>query len=440
MKFKKKCYSSKKINNVSCGKHKNINLFLKENIFYLYLYFTINNMESLRKRHTLLIEETNLTFKRYLLTQLPWQERLIGVKGSRGVGKTTLLLQYIKQEYGLSSKALYISLDDLYFSENRLIDFTEEFIAKGGEHLFIDEVHKYKNWSIELKNIFDIYSSLKVVFTGSSLLEILNSRSDLSRRALVYSMQGMSFREYLNINLKIELQSYELKYLLENHIEIALAITKQIKPLQYFEDYLKIGYFPFYAKNEELYFKRLQEIINMIIEVELPLLRNTDISISNKIKQLVYVISQSVPFKPNISALANKIQITRKTLLEYINSLHDASIFTALYKDSFGISLLQKPEKLFLENTNYMYAIKYTQPNIGNVRESFFLNQLSQNQQVTYPDKGDFLINNTYLFEVGGRTKTTKQLQGAKNSFIAADTIELGFENKIPLWLFGFLY
>ncbi|PCJ00916.1 MAG: AAA family ATPase [Flavobacteriales bacterium] len=397
-------------------------------------------MEKLIKRHLNLIKNTSLSFQRYLINDLPWEEQLVGIKGSRGVGKTTLLLQYIKKNYNTSDKALYISLDDLYFFENKLIDFVEYFVAKGGEHLFIDEVHKYKNWSIELKNIYDIYPNLRVVFTGSSLLEILNSRSDLSRRALVYNMQGLSFREYLNLNTNSDFKPIKLNDLLNNHIDYAMQISKEIKPLKHFDNYLKTGYFPFYNQNEILYYKRLQEIINMIIEIELPLLRQTDLSIVSKIKQLIYVISQSVPFKPNITSLANKIQITRKTLLEYFNYLDDANVFNSIYKSSYGISILQKPEKLFLENPNYLYAIKNDAPNIGSVRETFFLNQLAEQHRITYPDKGDFLVNETYLFEIGGKNKTNKQIENIENAFIAADDIEFGYQNKIPLWLFGFLY
>ncbi|MCF6213519.1 MAG: AAA family ATPase [Flavobacteriaceae bacterium] len=398
-------------------------------------------MELLRQKHTNIINEVDLSFQRYLLKQLPFNERLIGIKGSRGVGKTTLLLQYIKQYYGVvSDKALYISLDDLYFTAHNLTDFVSEFVAKGGTHLFIDEVHKYKNWSIELKNIYDSYAKLQIVFTGSSLLEILNARSDLSRRALVYTMQGMSFREFLNFNYKTDFKSLSLLDILNNHVEIANQLTNEIKVLKYFHTYLKVGYFPFYNKNETLYYQRLQEIINMILEIELPLLRNTDISIIGKIKQLLYVISQSVPFKPNISALSNKIKTTRKTLLEYLHYLNDANVLKSLNKDNFGVSVLQKPEKLYFENTNYLYAIRGTEPNIGSIREMFFLNQLSQKHQLTYPDKGDFKVDDHYIFEIGGKAKTNKQIAGIENAFIASDDIEFGYENKIPLWLFGFLY
>ena len=398
-------------------------------------------MEKLRIKHINLIKNTSLKFQRYLLEILPWKERLIGIKGSRGVGKTTLLLQYIKKEYKItSSKVLYISLDDLYFSDHTLVEFTETFVQNGGEHLFIDEVHKYKNWSIELKNVYDSYPTLKVVFTGSSLLEILNSRSDLSRRALVYSMQGLSFREFLNFKYSTSFEVVDFNEILKNHTDVAITITKQIKPIKELNVYYKTGYFPFYSDNDVLYFKRLQEIINMIVEVELPMLRNTDVNIVSKIKQLIYIISQSAPFKPNISALANKIKTTRKTLLEYLLYLTDAGVFRMLHKDSFGVSLLQKPEKIFLENTNYIFAIKNSVENKGNIRETFFLNQLTEKHQVTYPEKGDFFVNNKFLFEIGGENKSRKQIYTQENSFIVSDNIEIGYKDKIPLWLFGFLY
>ena len=351
-----------------------------------------------------------------------------------------MLLQYIKQEYGNSTQAMYISLDELYFTGNTLVDFAEEFISLGGKHLFIDEVHKYPNWSIELKNIYDTYPELKVVFTGSSLLEILNSRSDLSRRALVYSLNGLSFREYLLLSEKIELPQLRLNDILKNHETLAVEISKMVKPLAYFDQYLRIGYFPFYQGDETLYQKRIQEILNMIIEIELPTLRNTDYSIVSKIKQLLYIISQSVPFKPNVTKLSAKINTTRKTILEYINYLTDANVFNSLYKSTHGIGLLQKPEKIFLENTNFMFAVQNQEPNKGSLRETFFYNQLAQNHQLTYPVKGDFLVDENFTFEIGGRNKTGQQLKNIENAFVAADSIDIGVGNKIPLWMFGLLY
>ena len=397
-------------------------------------------MDKIRQRHINLINETSLDFERYLLNELPWDRRLIGIKGARGIGKTTLLLQYIKKQYQQSNKAIYVSLDDMYFAENTLLDFADIFVSKGGEHLFIDEVHKYPDWAVEIKNIYDYHPKLKVAFTGSSLLEILNARADLSRRALVFNMQGLSFREFLKFRYKINIESVNLDDILSNHTEIALDILKKVKPLAYFEEYLKIGYFPFFDGNEVLYYKQLQEIINMILEIELPLLRNTDISIVNKIKQLLLIVAKSAPFKPNISSLSQKIQTTRKTILDYINYLNDAGIFRVLHKDSFGVSLLQKPEKLYLENTNFAYMLSQNIADIGNVRETFFLNQLINKHQVNYTDKGDFLIDNKYTFEIGGKNKTRKQIQDIENSYVVADNIEYGFEKTIPLWLFGFLY
>lgn len=418
----------------------NVILIYSQSILYICNISIFITMQILIEKHNTYISKTTLDFQRSIINELPWNERLIGIKGSRGVGKTTLLLQYIKTTYNLSPKALYISLDDIYFSENKLINTVDDFVKQGGEHLFIDEVHKYTNWAIEIKNIYDYYTDLKIVFTGSSLLEILNSRADLSRRALVYQMQGLSFREYLQIKHNLYYNSYSLEEITTNHIHITAAISSEIKPLQYFAEYLEYGYYPFYNNDKSIYQKRLSEIINMIIEIELPLLRNVEISKVNKIKQLLYIISQSVPFKPNISKLSKKIGISRNTLIEYINHLNDVNILNTLNKNSFGISLLQKPEKIYLENTNIAYLLSDSTPNIGSIRETFFLNQLQYHHIVTYPNQGDFLVNNALLFEIGGKNKTHQQIKNIENSYIVSDGIEIGSHNKIPLWLFGFLY
>ena len=397
-------------------------------------------MDTLLIKHLNLITQTEFGFERSSLAKLPWEQRLLGVKGARGIGKTTMFLQYIKKKYGLSSKALYLSLDDLYFTENKLTDVVETFVNKGGEHLFVDEVHKYPNWSVELKNIYDTYPKLKVAFTGSSLLEILNARVDLSRRALVFELQGLSFREYLNLKQGFDLPTITLEDILENHTQIALEINSKLKPLSFFDAYLKVGYYPFYQENAVFYYKQLQEIITMILEIELPLLRKTETQLIFKIKQLLYIISQAVPFKPNISSLADKIQVTRKTILDTIVYLHDAGLLKLIYKDQFGISLLQKPEKIYLENTNFAYALSGNEPNIGNVRETFFLNQLSEHHKVTYHDRADFTVDDQYVFEIGGKNKTKSQIVGLDNAFVVQDDIAFGVENTIPLWLFGMLY
>ncbi len=397
-------------------------------------------MEILRQRHKALINNVETRFKRDIINELPWGERLIGIKGARGIGKTTLLLQYIKDNYYNSNDAIYISLDDPYFFTNKLLNFADEFVAKGGKHLFIDEVHKYDNWAIEIKKIYDYNPELKVVFTGSSLLEIINSKADLSRRVLSYKMQGLSFREFLDFRYNISIEKLELTEILSNHENIAFDISKKIKPLKYFMEYLKAGYFPFSQDNTVLYHNRLNEIINLIIDIELPSLKKIEISKTHKIKLLLSIISQSVPFKPNISTLANKINISRNSLLEYIYALVEADILMSIHRDSFGVSLLQKPDKLFINNTNFMYSLVGAAVSVGSLRETFFLNQLLQKHKVTYPKQGDFLVDEKYLFEVGGKDKGRKQIMGIDNSYIVADDMEYGIGNKIPLWLFGFLY
>lgn len=378
---------------------------------------------------------------RNTMQEINWDARLIGLKGARGVGKTTLLLQYIKLHLSAElTETLYISLDSFWFSNNSLLELVDNFVKLGGKYLFLDEVHKYPNWSQELKNSYDDYPELKIVFTGSSLLEILNARADLSRRALVYSMPGLSFREYLVMHTEQQFQTYSLEEILKNHITVSLEILDKVKPLAYFSDYLKSGYFPFSNEVPEVYYKRLNETINMMLEIELPLLRSLDVAYVHKIKQLLYIIAQAVPFTPNVSKLAQKIGIQRSTLLSYLHYLEEIKLTKNLFKDSGGISKLQKPLKIYLENPNLMYSLALSEVNSGTLRETFFANQLQHQYKVNYSEKGDFLINRKFIFEIGGKEKSQKQNENLENAFIAADNIEYGNRNKIPLWLFGFLY
>lgn len=397
-------------------------------------------MDSLIEKHLQKISYTKTDFIRSIVDKIEWDSRLIGIKGSRGVGKTTLLLQYIKMHYGTSSKALYVSLDNIWFSENKLSELVNRFVSKGGEHLFLDEVHKYPSWSQEIKNIYDDYPNLQVVFTGSSLLEILNARADLSRRAIVYHMQGLSYREYLAMYHKVELAPVTLNQILSNHINISAEVISRIKPLQYFSNYLKSGYYPFYQEKPSQYYQKIEEVVNMILEIELPLLRAVEIAYIQKIKQLLQIISQSAPFVPNVSKLSERIGISRNTLISYLYYLDEVRLINALYKDASGITKLQKPDKLYLENTNLAYSLASDNTEIGNMRETFFINQLSQGHNVTYPEKSDFLIDNKFTFEIGGKKKGNKQIADIENSYIVADDIEYGSGNKIPLWMFGLLY
>ena len=398
-------------------------------------------MEQFIEQYRNKLKYTPTAVVRSALNEIQWNSRLIGIKGARGVGKTTLLLQYIKLKLaGELDHSLYVSLDSFWFAENSLLDLADSFVKQGGKYLFLDEVHKYPNWSQELKNIYDDHLQLKVVFTGSSLLEILNARADLSRRAIIYTMQGLSFREYLMIETGADLKAYKLEEVLTGHTALSSEVLEKVKPLAHFSNYLKSGYYPFYLEQPDVYNMRLNEIVNMMLEIELPLLRGLDVGYVTRIKQLLYIISQSVPFIPNVSKLSDKIGIQRSTLLGYLHYLEEIKLTINLFKESGGISKLQKPLKIYLENTNLMYSIGLGEINKGNLRETFFANQIRYQHSVSYTAKADFLIDGKYIFEIGGKDKTHKQIKDLDNAFIAADDIEYGYQNKIPLWLFGFLY
>lgn len=397
-------------------------------------------MENIFEKYHQKLTYISTTFVRSMYNDIDWSGRLIGLRGARGVGKTTLLLQHSKLALPNDERTIYVSLDNIWFSENKLVDFVDTFVKNGGKHLLLDEVHKYPNWAQEIKNSYDDYPGLQIIFTSSSLLEILNARADLSRRADMYTIQGLSFREYLNFELAEKLPVYSLEEVLNNHLTIAATISQNIKPIKYFNDYIKIGYYPFYKENKVLYHSKIEEITNLILEIELPLLRSLDVAYIQKIKQLLGIVVSSVPFKPNISKISERIGINRNTLISYLHFLEEAKLTKHLYKDAKGITQLQKPDKIYLENTNMLYAFGNKSINEGNQRETFFSNQLSYNHQLEYTEKGDFLVDRSYTFEVGGKNKGRSQIDGIDNAYLAVDDIEIGFGNKIPLWLFGFMY
>jgi uncharacterized protein len=397
-------------------------------------------MERLYAKYQQKMAHVSTKFIRDAYHEIDWSGRLIGLRGARGVGKTTLLLQHSKLNLPQDERTLYVSLDNIWFSENKLVDFVDQFVQRGGQYLLLDEVHKYPNWAQELKNSYDDYPTLQIIFTSSSLLEILNARADLSRRADMYTLQGLSFREYLNFELEKNLSRYSLEEIIHNHFAIAGDITKELKPLQYFDAYLKSGYYPFYKENRLLYHQKIEEVTNLILEIELPLLRNMEIAYVQKVKQLLRIIISSVPFKPNVAKLSERIGINRNTLVTYLHYLEEAKLTKHLYKDAKGITLLQKPDKIYLENTNMLHAFGYNSINQGNERETFFANQVGLKHVLEYSDKGDFLVNHRYIFEIAGKNKNGNQIEGIDKAYIVADDIELGLGNKIPLWLFGFLY
>lgn len=397
-------------------------------------------MERLRQISESRLQRVPIKFFRFLINKINWKDRLIGISGARGTGKTTLLLQYMKTMIPANADALYVSLDDIYFSETPLVYFAEEFHKKGGDYLFLDEVHKYPNWSQELKNIYDNLPDLKVVFTSSSALEIYKGSHDLSRRAVIYKLPGLSFREFLELKYEISFHPFQLTDILTNNQPEIKEIPSKIRPLKYFDEYLQNGFYPFFAESESTYTTRLVQIVNQVLENDLPAIFHIDFNSVIKIKKMLTVISRIVPYKPNIQKLVTQTGTSRDTLLKFLYYLEKAEIVNILTKDTFGINYLNKPDKLFLNNTNLMYAFSNESPNPGNIRETFFFNQLKANHQVLYPEKGDFLVDNKYLFEIGGQNKTRKQIHGIKNGFIAADGIEYTVDNKIPLWHFGFLY
>jgi uncharacterized protein len=397
-------------------------------------------MELLFENYIDKIKRLEHTIVRDFRDQIDWTDRLIGIKGARGVGKTTLMLQQIKQLDLPPDQALYVCLDDLWFTQNTLVDLARWFVHRGGKYLFIDEVHKYTNWSQEVKNCYDTWNELNLVFTGSSMLHIHDARSDLSRRAMVYSMHGLSFREFLNLSLNKNFGAIGFLEIIKNHSSLAMQICSEIKPLSHFGEYLKTGYYPFFLENKKNYLNRLHETIMYITDVDLVQLRGISAQHIPQIKKLLYILSQSVPYKPNILKLSETIGISRNTLLTYLHYLQEAEIFTLLYTSGSGNSLLKKPDKLYLQNPNLYFSFSKQNANIGSLRETFFINQLSKTETINYSIKGDFVVNGDFIFEIGGRNKDYQQIADIPNSFIAADDIETGFGNKIPLWLFGFLY
>lgn len=398
-------------------------------------------MKRLKDIFRILIDRTEIGFVRYLYPQINWDNRLIAIVGSRGVGKTTMLLQHIKGNYNTrSGEVLYASLDNLYFTTHTIVDFADEFRKGGGKVLFLDEVHKYPNWSREIKNIYDSFPDLKVVITGSSMLNIFRSGHDLSRRAIKYTLAGMSFREFIEYEHGVKIEPVALDAVLKDSGYIESQINGLIKPIAVFREYLKYGYFPYYKDDRQGYYQRLQETVNTIIEVDIPANIDIEFPTLGKIRKLFSIIADSVPFTPNISELAQRVGATRKSLLNYLDALEKAHAVLLLDKEAKGMNRLVKPEKIYLGNTNYAYAFSEKGVDEGNLRETFFYSQLDVAHSLTYSDKTDFLVDGKYSFEIGGKSKGSKQIEGLVDAYIAADNIEYGSGNKIPLWIFGLLY
>lgn len=389
-------------------------------------------MDQLFEYSNKLINEVDVTFVRYLYSEINWRNRLLGLVGPRGVGKTTLVLQHIQQNLN-KADTLYVTAEDFYFASNRLVDLADRFAKLGGKYLFIDEIHKYPDWAKELKLIYDYHSSLNVIFTGSSVLDIKKGSADLSRRAVVYHMQGLSFREYLALFHDIDANVFSLNEIINHQV----VLPQVPHPLALFGNYVERGYYPF--SKEDDYDMRLRQIINQTLESDIPLYASMNVSTGRKLIQLLSIISQSVPFKPNMSKIAEMLGISRNNMADYLLYIEEAGLIAQLRDNTGGISGLGKVDKVYLDNTNLIFNLGDDIQNKGNIRETFFLNQTRVKHRVTSSAKTDFSIGELN-FEIGGRNKDQKQIKTVENGYVVKDDIESGYLNTIPLWHFGLMY
>ncbi|MEI6749271.1 MAG: AAA family ATPase [Bacteroidota bacterium] len=397
-------------------------------------------MEKLFEKSNKSIQSVHFPHQRNVIGKINWEWRMNGIIGARGTGKTTLLLQKLAQFQKDGHEVLYVRMDDLYFADHNIYELADTFRKNGGKYLYLDEVHKYSGWARELKNIYDSVPDLKLVFSGSSIIELTKQDADLSRRALMYEMTGLSFREYLVIADIITLPVYPLDEVFENHIGIASGIVKEIPILKYFTSYLKGGFYPFFLETNRDYLMTLEQVIRTVMETDLRFIENFDIAQSKKMLTLLKVIAASVPFKPNISKISEKTGLHRQTVLQYFQYLEKAKMIKLVNQPERYISRLQKPDKIFLDNPNLFFALNPEIVNAGSLRETFALNQLAANHEVFLHEQADFLVDNKFVIEIGGKNKDNRQIRDLKNAFVFIDDIEIGNNNRIPLWLLGFLY
>jgi len=395
-------------------------------------------MDILVKIYLRLLQETDASTFRYLYPNIDWDERCTAIIGAKGVGKTTMLLQHIKTTFANKDEALFASLDNTWFANHTIFELADEFYMNGGTHLFLDEIHHYPNWATEIKNIYDSFPKLKIVFTGSSLLQIYKSTTDLSRRVVYENLEGLSFREFLKFEKIGDFPIFSLDEIVDNHQNIALQITENVKIMPLFKKYLKNGYYLFYKEGLKKYDYKLQEVINNVIDVDVPAIENIEFESRYKLKKLMAILATLVPYTPNITELAKAIDSNRNNTVKYLSLLENAKLLNLVSYKNKRIGDLTKPDKVLLNNTNLSY-IYGNNTNVGSIRETFFVNQLSVINDVVLAPKGDFIVDK-YTFEVGGKNKTFQQIKDIPNSFVVADDIEIGHKNKIPLWLFGMLY
>ena len=387
------------------------------------------------------LSATPLGFQRYMHKEIDWNDTLIGVKGPKGCGKSTLLLQHIKKNFKGDDlhKVLYMSLDNLWFSSNNIVEIIDYHYTHGGTHVFIDEIHYYKHWQTLLKNLYDNCPGLHIVYTGSSMLQIDRHEGDLSRRQTMYTMCGLSFREFLEYENVIKYPAVDLNSILKNHVDIATEICGTIKVLEHFKKYLEVGYYPFYKNVHKGYYQRLQSVVNQVIEIDYPNIDEVTVATIRKTKKLLMLLAERVPQLPKMNELYRELETDRNQGLRMLYALQRGGLLQLLSSHIKSPDQMSRPDKIYLDNPTLMYAL--TQHiDTGTLRETFFMNQLSQNHEVNYPTSGDFLVDKKNTFEVGGKGKSFDQIKDLPNSYLAIDNIEIGRKNRIPLWVFGMMY
>jgi predicted AAA+ superfamily ATPase len=397
-------------------------------------------MEHLFEHSARLMSRIRTSIYRQVQDSIHWDDRLIGILGARGTGKSTLLVQQMRKLNLPRNEAVYMSLDDLFFAGNSLFQTIETFIQQGGKYLFLDEVHKYPEWSRHIKNVYDMYPELHMVFTGSSILDLRRQDADLSRRAVMYRMQGFSFREYLLLKHKLELPAVSLQALFEDAGAVYSMLPGDFRPFMYFEDYLKAGYYPFFTEGEASYHRKLQQVIRLVLESDLAELPGFDVRNARKMLQLLYILASNVPFKPNVSKLSSQTGIARNIVNNYLQHLQEAGLLTLMHYEGNSTAMLAKPEKVLLENPNLSYAIVPDSVNLGSLRETFFVNQVKMFGDLALSKQGDFILNGKYTLEVGGKNKSNVQISNTPHAFRVLDKVVVPYGNVIPLWMFGFLY
>ena len=392
-------------------------------------------MEIFKEAHINLIDNSKSVVRRDLIDEIDWSQRLIGIKGFRGVGKTSFVLDYLRENFPDPKDALYINLNSFYFTGRKISGFADEFYKRGGKLLVLDQIHKYPFWADELKECYENLPDLKIVFTGSPVLRVHESNEALKAYATIYHLPGLSFREYLNYYTGENFKKYSFEEIIKNHIEITTEITNKVKPLAYFDDYLEHGYYPYFLDRKSYFSDDLLKHINLALEIDVTYLNQIELKYLPKLRQLLYIISNEVPFTPNVSKISQEIETSRATVMNYLRYLRNARLINLLYTNG-DEDQQKKPAKVYLQNTNILHTVAPANKDNSTLRQTFFCNQVGIKNSIKSADGFDFKVNDEYLFTVGGKYNEPVN----KTAFAAADRIEVGSERKIPLWLFGFLY